>query len=76
MKDFIDYERGGYGFRDYFDADCDDLCHGDDEGVVVYEIDDNGEPHQIAEVSGKSVDDIEEMTEREFGFFLAENGVL
>lgn len=76
MKDFIDYERGGYGFRDYHDADCEDLCHGDEDGVDVYEIDNNGNPHHIAEVAGKSVDDIEEMTEREFGFFLAENGIM
>lgn len=75
-KNFIDYQRGGYGFRDFFDADCDDKCHGDEEGVDVYEMDNNGNPHFVAEVAGKSVDDIEEMTETEFAYFLAENGII
>ena len=36
----------------------------------------HGNPHLVAEVADKTVDDIEEMTETEFAYFLAENGVL
>ena len=67
-KNFIDYQRGGYGFRDFENAYA--------NGVEVYEIDDKGNPHLVAEVADKTVDDIEEMTETEFAYFLAENGVL
>lgn len=64
----LDYERGGYGFNEFENPFG--------KGVEVYEIDNFGEPHFIAEVAGKSVDDIEDMTENEFGYFLAENGIL
>lgn len=68
MEPIIDYERGGYGFSEY------ETKYG--SGVEVYEMDSAGHPHLLQEVEGKTVDDIEEMTENEFGFFLAENGVL
>ena len=68
MEPIIDYERGGYGFSDY------QTNYG--SGVEIYEIDGAGTPHLVQEVEGKSVDEIEDMTESEFGFFLAENGVL
>jgi len=68
MKPIIDFERGGYGFSDY------ENVYGN--GVEVYEIDGSGVPHLVTEVSGKSVDDIEDMTENEFVYFLNENGVL
>lgn len=64
----IDFERGGFGFTDFRNNHI--------SGVDVYEIDDNGTPHLVSEVEGKTVDNIEEMTEREFGFFLAENGIM
>ena len=68
MEPIIDYERGGYGFTEF------ENNYG--RGVEVYEIDNNGTPHLVAEVAGKGVDDIEDMTEKEFGFFLAENNIL
>lgn len=68
MEPIIDYERGGYGFSEF------ENNYG--SGVEVYEIDGKGTPHLVTEVAGKGVDDIEDMTESEFGFFLAENGVL
>ena len=68
MEPIIDYERGGYGFTEFENP------YG--KGVEIYEIDDNGTPHLISEIMDKGVDDIEDMTEGEFGFFLAENGIL
>lgn len=68
MEPIIDYERGGYGFTEF--------NNGYGSGVEVYDIDNNGTPHLIAEVAGKGVDEIEDMTENEFGYFLAENGIL
>lgn len=67
-KNFIDYQRGGYGFNEFENK------YG--SGVEVYEIDNNGNPHLVSEVADKSVDDIEEMTETEFAYFLAENGII
>ena len=68
MEPIIEYERGGYGFSEFE--------NGYGSGVEVYEIDNSGIPHLITEVAGKGVDEIEDMTENEFGYFLAENGIL
>lgn len=68
MEPIVDYKRGGYGFTEFENPFG--------KGVEVYEIDKNGTPHLIAEVAGKGVDEIEDMTENEFGYFLAENGIL
>lgn len=76
-KGFIELERGGYGFRYYFNAGLNkETCVCDEEGVDVYEKDTNGEFHYIASIPYKSIDDIEDMTEGEFGELLAEYGIL
>ena len=75
-NDFIQYERDGYGFRNFFNAGLDKMtgvCDG--EGVDIYDIDDQGEAHFVAMVYGVFVSDIYDMTDSEFDNFLAENGV-
>lgn len=76
VPDFIDFVRDDFGFRDYFDADCDDLCHMDESGVEVYEEDKVGAWHSIGQVPNVSVSSIEDMSEEEFDEFLIENGIL
>ena len=72
----VQYIRDGYGFRNYFDADCDDLCHRDDSGVEVFEEDSSGDWHLIGTVSGTDIDDIKDMTDAEFNQMLAENYIM
>lgn len=76
IPDYIEVTRGRYGFRDYTDVDCDDICHGDESGVVVYEEDNSGEWHTIAQVpTGITACEIATMTDFEFDGFLTENGI-
>ena len=70
------FVKEDFGFRDYTDVDCDDLCHNDESGVIVYEEDKIGSWHNIAQVPNVSVSSIEDMTDSEFSEFLIENGIL
>ena len=77
VPDWIDLVRDDFGFRDYTDVDCDDLCHCDESGVVVYEEDKQGNWHEIAQIpTGIGTCTIEDMTNEEFDEFLIENGIL
>lgn len=69
----IEFVRDKYGFKFFFDADVD--YAGDVEGTDVFEFDDNGEPHLVAEVSGTLPEEIKDMNDTEFDEFLAENGI-
>lgn len=72
-EDFIQYKRNGYGFRYFFNAGIDrraGICDG--EGVDVYIIDEVGNYHFTQEVYGKTIEDIKDMTDKEFEEFLVE----
>ena len=74
LKEYgIEFERDGYGFKFFFDADVDKIR--DIEGTDVYEFDQNGEPHLIAEVEGTLPEEIKDMTDDEFNNFFIENGI-
>lgn len=77
-RHFIDYSRGGYGFRYYFNAGINretGAC--DEEGIEVYDEDISGGYHLIATIpTSKTIQDVRDMTDAEFDNFLAENGVL
>ena len=77
VPDWINLVRDGFGFREYTDTNCDDLCHCDESGVAVYEKDKHGKWHEIAQIpTGITLSDIEDMTDEEFDGFLIENGIL
>lgn len=77
VPDWITLVKNDFGFREYMDVDCDDLCHGDESGIVVYEKDKQGNWHMIAQIpTGITLSDIEDMTDEEFNEFLIENGIL
>lgn len=63
--------RGGYIFKDYFNAGLDKktgIC--DDEGVDIYDEDTN---KYIDSISGVSTDEIELMDEQDFVKLLEDN---
>ena len=71
--DFIQYKRNGYGFRYFFNAGLDKrtgICDG--EGVDCYIIDEAGNYHFTQEVYDVTLEDIENMTDKEFDEFLVE----
>ena len=68
-NDFIQYQRGGYGFRDYY------VNETGESGVDVYVIDAVGELHFEAEVPSYCIGDIQDMNDNEFNEFKVENGI-
>ena len=76
-KNIVDYSRGGYGFRYYFNAGLNrETCVCDEEGIEVYDEDFSGGYHLIATIpTSNTIEDIKDMTDAEFDNFLAENGV-
>lgn len=75
---WVNYERGGFGFRNYFNAGFnEDTCQFDEEGVDVYEKDAQGNYHYInISVSWVSTHDIANMTDDEFDEFCFEHGIM
>lgn len=64
----FEFNRLGYRFRYFFDADVDELGHIDVEGYDVYE----GEK-LVAEINFISYEDIDEMTDEELLGVIDEN---
>lgn len=74
--DIVDYERDGYGFRNFFNAGLDKMtgiCDG--EGVDVFIKGASGSWHFIQNVYGYMIADVFNMTDAEFQNWLDEYGI-
>ena len=64
----FDFEKAGYQFRYFFDADVDEMCHQDVEGYEVYE---DGE--YVTELFYITKEEIEAMTDEDLYDLICKN---
>ena len=76
-NNFVELQKGGYGYRYYFNAGLDKVTGNcDEEGIEVYALDSMANWHLIATIpTSKTIQDIEDMTDGELDQFLTENGI-
>lgn len=71
----MDYSRGGYFFRNFFDADVDADCHQDEWGVEVYKENSIGELVIVGQIFWYNASDFEDMTDDEFYKFIEDSAI-